>query len=280
MTSFTKIGVAGDWHGNTQWAVSAINQMCEKLEDQTQAIILQLGDFGIWRKNDRYQKEISKALDNNDALLYFIDGNHENHPLLAKYLDSKRRKLEWETSNRSPESTWPFWAGDRGDWDIPNGVEIEEWLYWLPRGSRWEWHGKKWLAVGGAVSVDQNWRREGFDWFPEEVISQTQKRAIIARGPADVMITHDCPDFYHPYDESNPYGFNWGLLAKAREHAQLLQEIVEAVQPSYLMHGHYHRHYQTDIFKDWGTLNLTGLHCDGTQGNWYILDLEKMEWVL
>jgi hypothetical protein len=66
-------------------------------------------------------------------------------------------------------------------------------LYHLPRGYRWKWHGRRWLACGGGVSLDRACRRGGIDWWPQEEISDLQEAALIGAGVADVMVCHDCP---------------------------------------------------------------------------------------
>src|ERR1035441_83787 len=43
-----RIGVAGDWHGNTAWATRAIEKMARLLPETGPRGIVHLGDFGIW----------------------------------------------------------------------------------------------------------------------------------------------------------------------------------------------------------------------------------------
>ena len=118
-------------------------------------------------------------LDLVGANLWFIDGNHEDFSLLA------------ELASRAV-------AGAR--------VAVRPNIFHLPRGHRWQWHGRTWLACGGGVSLDKAARAEGSDWWPQEEIT-AQEAAMIAGGPADVMVCHDCPSgVAHAFPGSRPGG--------------------------------------------------------------------------
>lgn len=252
-----RILVAGDWHGNTDWATHVIGQAEDRLagETGTVKVILHLGDFGIWpgAAGEEYLREVRQALVDADALLMFVDGNHEDFSQLAR------------------------WHGgfhpDRGTkWGWPR-------LFWLRRGHRWEWHGRTWLALGGGVSLDRAIRTEGVNWWPEEEISDEQEREVVAAGPADVMVTHDCPSgVMHTFPP--PPSF-WDLkdLARNDAHRERLQRIVDAVQPSHLLHGHLHRSYQRTCDFGYGPVEVTGLDYDeGDGANWAVLDTKTMTW--
>jgi hypothetical protein len=43
-----RIGVAGDWHGNTVWATRAVRKISALLPGDAPRMIVHLGDFGIW----------------------------------------------------------------------------------------------------------------------------------------------------------------------------------------------------------------------------------------
>src|SRR6202020_1313763 len=75
-----RIVVAGDWHGNEEWAVSVITRVPTLLAGENPRIILHLGDFGIWpdKAGLVYLDQVSKVLAEADAELWFVDGNHED----------------------------------------------------------------------------------------------------------------------------------------------------------------------------------------------------------
>lgn len=263
MSELTRICVAGDWHGNTAWATSLIKVVSnDYLSDQPYPLFLQLGDFGIWPGvgGSNYREKVSKAITKTGSKLFFIDGNHEKHPWL---IDRAKK----HTVQSCPED------------DILHGAVRcyhDSEFYWLPRGKRWDWHGRKWLALGGATSLDRQWRVDGESWWKEEAITPEQVQFVIDGGHADVMVTHECPDMVN---HSHPnYGFPQEDINKAKEHQKLLQKVVDEVKPEYLMHGHFHVQYTRTIDRSWGKVRVDGLDMDGTPRNWCILNIKTMEW--
>jgi hypothetical protein len=118
-----RIGVAGDWHGNTAWATRAVRKMAGLLPADGPRVIVHLGDFGIWpgAAGREYLARLDAALAEAGAELSFIDGNHEDFTQLARLR-----------------------PGEDGR------AQVTERIYHLPRGHRWRWHGRDWLALGGA----------------------------------------------------------------------------------------------------------------------------------
>lgn len=251
-----RILVAGDWHGNEDWALSVIRRVPSLLAHEPRRLILHLGDFGIWpdRAGQHYLARVAAQLAEVDAELWFIDGNHEDFPQLARLA-----------------------RGDR----TPDGrVVVRPGLFHLPRGYRWTWHGLRWLGCGGAVSLDRAQRTEGVDWWPDEEITDAQEAAVIAGGHADVLVSHDCPSgvahtFGRPPPEWDPAD-----LARNDAHRRRLQRIVDAVQPSRIMHGHLHRAYQRSCDFGYGPVQVTGLDADNRLRNFAVLDIADMRWEL
>jgi hypothetical protein len=244
------IMIAGDWHGNTRWAVHAIHEGCSQLDGETK-LILQLGDFGIWCNGHMYLEKLSAALEEEGAELFFIDGNHEDFTLLRKHAKA----------NETPGV--PFQIAPR--------------IWYLPRGWRWKWHGRTWLALGGAASVDRAFRTEGHSWFREEEITLVQAGLVALAGPADVMITHECPrrvTMHLPLGDPYP---GWDLDV-SRSHQELLDRIIDHVEPSWLFHGHMHLAHQGTFTYPHGKVQVRGLNCDGRKENWAILDTKLMAW--
>lgn len=243
--------VAGDWHGNTPWALGVIGLLDTLLPNESPKLILHLGDFGIWpgRGGARYVDEVNRDLIAADAHLSFVDGNHENFDELADLAQSV-----------SPVDPVPVHTN----------------ITWLPRGHRWTWHGRRWLAVGGAVSVDRAHRRERVDWWPEEEISEAQTQDIACGGRADVMVCHDAPCTV-PLRLAAPQR-DWAAadLARADAHRERLQDITDAVEPSHLFHGHYHVAHETAVAMLHGPVAVTGLDRDDSLFNFKVVDVRNM----
>jgi hypothetical protein len=250
-----RVLVAGDWHGNGDWAVNVIQRVPQLLSREQRRLILHLGDFGIWpgAEGTRYLGAVAAVLRLVNAELWFVDGNHEDFGQLA-HMDGR---------------------------SMPDGrVAVRPNIYHLPRGYRWRWHGRRWLACGGGVSLDRAARVEGRDWWPQEEITSGQEAAVIAGGRAEVMVCHDCPSGVAHKFARPPSWWAQADLARNDAHRERLQHIADAVRPTHLMHGHLHRAYQRTCDFGYGPVQVTGLAADGVLRNFAVLDAELMTWSL
>jgi hypothetical protein len=248
----SRVAVAGDWHGNAGWAVRAIRRAGNLLPGDAARIILHLGDFGIWpyRAGQDYLERVDGALAAVGAQLWFVDGNHEDHAMIERL---------------SP--------GDEGRCPVTDRI------WHLPRGYRWEWHGRRWLALGGAVSLDRAERTAGQDWWAAEEITPEQATAVAAAGRTDVMITHDCPAGISHAFTAPPPSWSRADIGRSERHRERLAGVAQATAPRWLMHGHLHQYYRRTVDLGWGPVSVTGLDCDGAQqGNWGVLDVAHMRW--
>lgn len=239
-TDIRYVAFAGDWHANTPWA----KRMIEALPSEVQ-VIVHTGDFGYLFDEDTlddYQRYAFRA----DLIIMFVDGNHED--------------LDWLLDQPiDPES----------------GVRVLRDNVWhLPRGYRWEWLGMSFLALGGASSIDKAYRKEGVSWWPQEVITREQADAVMADGPADIMICHDTPAGYEVPGLLPSSMWSKHRLQVCADHRLLLREIVKVVRPAYIWHGHYHSRYQHHL-RLTDTI-ITGLNCDGStfSDNMQVVDLD------
>lgn len=255
----TKLLIAGDWHGNTGWARSVIQYAAHRGCDT----IVQCGDFGFWcdtPETTRFLSSLQADLDEYEMRLYWVDGNHEDHDRIAR---------GWRGA---PPTVPALTAGyDR--------------IWYLPRGYRWQWFGKTWMAVGGAVSVDRLDRTEGKSWWPAETLTDEQIAHCCRPGQVDVIVAHDCPlgidipgvgaDFDPECDPTR--GWRVSALIEANHHRAKLRRIWDATGATYLYHGHYHVGYERHGHRLWratGTggqtvqavpTRVVGLDCDGSR---------------
>jgi hypothetical protein len=248
-----RILVAGDWHGDQAWALNVIKRVPQLLAAERTRLVLQLGDFGIWAGPDgrRYLAAVGWALEQVGAQLWFLDGNHEDFTLL-----------------------------DAAAGAVGGGVRVQvaPGIFHLPRGHRWAWHGRTWLACGGGVSLDRATRTEGRDWWPQEEITPAQAAAITGGGRAEVLACHDCPSGVRHTFGRPPREWAPADLARNDAHRQRLQQIADAVQPAHVLHGHLHRAYQRDCDFGYGPVQVTGLAADGKLANFAMLDVATMTW--
>jgi hypothetical protein len=246
----SKVLVAGDVHGSVPCTLGVIHQASRLPPPR---YLLQLGDFGF-RVPSAGLTTVAYTARRAGVTIWVVEGNHDDHPGLAAA------------------------AARHGPSEGPVPLDTAGPVFHLRRGQRWQWHGRTWLAAGGAVSPDRAARTAGVDWWPEEELTDTQAEAIAAGGPVDVLACHDRPAGV-PY--TYPPAPDWwddADLARSAVHCERLQRLIDQVQPSHVMHGHLHDVYERTVDTGYGPLRVTCLDCNGRPGSWRVLDVRSMEW--
>lgn len=244
-----KLFFAGDTHGNIKhWEY--LIKMCKGYGLNE---IYQLGDFGYWEhefNGDRFLELLNQMLKDAGIMGYWIDGNHENFELLYE----------------------KYHAND------PKEHEIRSNIIHLGRGYSKVIDGKKFLFCGGADSIDKKLRTKFVSWWPQELITPAEKERVIANGNGvDVLVTHEAPRGVIELDEF--LGENNHLwFPESHNHRLLMRDIVLAVKPKMIIHGHYHHFYRGRFPLDYfNYIPVVGLNCDGSgMDSWYIMDTEKI----
>lgn len=214
----SRIVVFGDWHGNAAWAKKMFSQAFHRSRREGWSVdcFVQVGDFGVWREDwSTFSQAIEKHC--GGKTLYFVEGNHEDYPYL--------RQLCREVG-ANPDGTFT----------------LSPHIVYCPRGTHLTLNGGvSCLFVGGATSIDQQWRTEGEDWFPEEEISEAELNLIVDTAPqtVDVLFTHDAPFLPRGLPPMN--GVDEKVMRSAENNRNALKEIAAAVRPRFIVHGHYHK---------------------------------------
>lgn len=211
-----KILLIGDVHGGDRQLARALEY--GKANDIHTAV--QLGDFGIWpgKSGEWFLKETNRLLEEFETTLYFVPGNHDDYTQInAKPVDEETGLHLW---------------GPR--------------LFGMPRGWRTVWQGLNIAALGGAHSVDRQWRLENCPELHWEAEHVTEEEAELFRngGPVDVLFMHDSPDGApNSVTDSNTGAqfFPQAELDLAQLHRELLARAVNPTNPARIFHGHYHR---------------------------------------
>ena len=217
----------GDTHGEFFF----LNQYLKKATNEDNFFIC--GDFGYWdrstfREGKGFYHELIK--NPNKAKIYFCDGNHEQH-LLLKELE---RVHGWN-----------------------NPIEIKENMFYCPRGSSLDLNdGRSVLFVGGADSIDKQWRETNVNWFSEETMKYTDYERIDFSKSYNIVVSHTCPLNCMPHMRE----LYKGVSLKTYDFtSDLLQSIFDRTKPSKWYFGHWHCY---DVFEVEGcqftVVNMSG----------------------
>ncbi len=231
MTGIERVAFAGDWHMNRIWASRAIGRAAE----QGAQHIVHAGDFGYTFEQE-FLTEVTSQLNVCGLHLWFVDGNHESFPWLGQ-------------------------VALAGDGTRPLSTRIAH----LPRGFRWTWGGVRFLAMGGAHSVDRMCRIPGRTWWAEETLTRREQMRAGGGGKADVLVAHDCPaQVVIPGidDVDAPSWIPAEELRRSFEHRRLLDGLCAMTMPAALWHGPYHRRHRTVTPFFYGPVVVNGLDCD------------------
>lgn len=180
--------------------------------DDVEGIII-CGDFGgIWKGNISEVNTLRSILDVLPYKICFVDGNHENHVAISKFpvRQWKGGKIHVITDN----------------------------VYHLMRGQVYTIDGKKIFTMGGATSIDKDWRTPNISWWEQEI--PTKRQWQIAKNnldkvnwKVDYVLTHCCPtEFMSEFVDSR--------YKTADEVSDGLQVIYNLLEYKKWFCGHYH----------------------------------------
>lgn len=168
------IFVTGDVHGVAEYGASRFSSRAWPLGRTLTRddVVIVAGDFGFIWSGSNTDKYWLDWFESKPWTTCFVDGNHENHRLLAGL----------------PMREW-------------NGGLVHKarpHVLHLMRGEVFDIAGTTVLAMGGAASHDKQWRQEGKTWWPEEMPSEREMnhcRASLDRvgWKVDYVVTHEAP---------------------------------------------------------------------------------------
>lgn len=224
-----RIAVFGDWHGNLEFAVRALDYV---YTTEHVDLYFHVGDFGFWPADNEeswlpmYLPGLERLLEAQAKTFIFVDGNHEHFTWLE---------------------TFPL--------DEHGLRKISDHIYHLPRGTAILVGGKKIVGLGGARSTDRKFRIKDYSWFENEVITRADLEKALNNKTADILITHEAPEL-----QSHTGTGSFELDRATAEQRSYIAEAAVRLEAKLLIHGHHHRAYQ-DMYR--GT-QVIGLGCDST----------------
>lgn len=251
-----RILVAGDTHGN----LLHVNYLLHVAVAQGVDRIFQVGDFGYWeheREGVDFLRDVNRMAQEDDITIYFLDGNHDKTSLLLQLYSDQH--------------------DDKGFFVVRDRIR------YAPRGHQWEWDDARFIALGGAYSIDKDYRlglearhdKPEAYWFPEEEMTDEELMNILVKSaPVDVMLTHDKPLLSNPrWSRKN--------LPECVPNQLRLQWAMFYFHPEILVHGHLHYRYDDTI----GATKIYGLNSDPNGGgfaapyrlqdSWIIVQLKE-----
>ena len=168
------IYVTGDVHGRAEYGSSRFafkNWPLGRTLTRDDAVIV-AGDFGFVWDGSNAEKYWLDWFESKPWTTCFVDGNHENHRMLA-------------------ELPVREWSGGLVHEARPHVLH-------LMRGEVFDIGGLTVLAMGGAASNDRQCRREGRSWWPEEMPSEEEMERCRASldlvgWKVDYVVTHEAP---------------------------------------------------------------------------------------
>lgn len=202
----------GDIHSEFKELVWTLTQRY-KIED---ANVVVTGDIGVgFNKLGYYTqlfKELTPKLSGKNITLYFIRGNHDN----LEY---------WE--NKALES---------------------ERFKFLQDHTIIELSGKTIYPIGGATSIDTDWRRdynaeqEAYGstrrawWETEDIIKKPVKDLP---GRVDIIASHTAPLCFEPVI-TRPGEITENIYNRDLENRQYLDQVFRGIRCKYWFYGHFH----------------------------------------
>ena len=234
------VGV-GDVHGEFGKLNTFIN-------DKKPDILISVGDFGFWAP---YDYDLYKR--------YIMLNGDGDKKAVREYA----RTENWVNKIKPQNTKVYFTPGNHEDWDLLDAleaiygkvpIEVAPNIFYCPRGTFLTLEDERTvLFMGGADSIDKQWRTIGIDWFPQELIKERDVYDLPDRK-VDILISHTCPESIvkHMFKLGDYIAPDCSRLA--------LEYVFDKYRPRLVYFGHFHvyRKGALSICSHWTCLNQIG----------------------
>ena len=179
------IFITGDTHGDFE----RVDDLVFSVESAIDDVLIILGDAGINYFGEPDDRELKEHLMSLPITFLCIHGNHEIRPENISTYNEKG------------------WRGGvvYSEADFPN-------LLFAKDGEIYSLEGRSCIAIGGAYSVDKDYRLLSGDdfWWPdeqpsEEIMQNVESRLEAEEWKIDIVLSHTCPYRYIPRHTFPPY---------------------------------------------------------------------------
>ena len=160
-----KLYVVGDIHGK-------FSKFSNLIYGKSNATYILAGDVGLgFHTDDIYENWFLKwneELKENNIILYFMRGNHDDPS---------------------------YWNEDKINYSNIRLVKDYETL---------NINNKNILCVGGAISIDRKYRKEGYTYWKDEKFTLDESK-LNSLNNIDIVISHTSPSFSYPRDNNTEF---------------------------------------------------------------------------
>lgn len=192
--------------GDTHGKWARYKKLIKKAPD---GVSLQLGDFGVgfYEPYSEPPRLIGGSPPHSHMASgshLFIRGNHDNPGVCSKH---------------------PFWVRD-GTYADLKGAEGQV------------------FCIGGATSIDREWRAPGYTWWEDEELSYKNWNMVLdlyEQAKPDIVVTHEVPDCV--VRRVIAPRARYTHFYKSRT-CQALDNLFEIHRPAVWLHGHHHITYR------------------------------------
>lgn len=197
----------GDIHGS----VNILKKAIDKAVNEGAVAVIQVGDFGLMQRNgiDAGFYNVTK---NSPIPVYFIEGNHDD---CTRWIAHKEITRVWHDAN----------------------------LWYVPRGTITEIDGRTIAFMGGAASIDKQYRlKNKMHWDENELLTEEQINKLLnSAREVDMLITHCPPNsvIEEHFDPTNKLYFGVGLDWIDPTQTQI-ENIWHALGTPMIYSGHMH----------------------------------------
>lgn len=191
-------------------------------------MMIQLGDFGF-DFSSRFLSALKFVTDKHQIPLMALRGNHDDPSWFKQYYRMNYVSL------------------------IPDGTFVTI--------------GNKRVAfLGGAVSIDRDFRKEHFSWWKDERVNPNIVRNWAWEDQkADVLLSHESP-IIPPTLGPPPMPISQNIKIDCNEDRLWVSTAVEILEVSEVYHGHYHHRETYEVkCEDHKKVLVEGLSCDGAE---------------
>lgn len=219
--NFRRIFITGDIHGSLE----RIWDLCEDCETTTEDAVIVLGDcgFNYYGEGAVRERALKTAAYQLPITLLCLRGNHEARP-------QSRPDMKFVVLEDDPI--------------VPSGYYYEEAypnIWYIADGSTLTLNGRRCLFVGGAYSVDKEYRlARGWHWFSDEELTSEEQCDILDKvdhNHYDFIFTHTCPTSKMPVHAFLP-NIDQSKVSRAME--DFLETLMNIVSYKAWYWGHFH----------------------------------------